>query len=96
MKKGGDEPEKTSICDGPDAMSTNRSVPLRGTADTTKRVSAPAAPHAERRGSAELFFNSAASSSLGMIACSGIAHFKNSYGERTRSAEMGGGALRHG
>ena len=43
MKKGGVEPGKTSICDGPDAMSTNRNVPLRGIADTTKRVSAPPA-----------------------------------------------------
>lgn len=31
----------TSNCDRPDAMSTNRNVPLRGIADTTKRASAP-------------------------------------------------------
>ncbi|HKT10778.1 MAG TPA: hypothetical protein VJW77_03010 [Terriglobia bacterium] len=45
MKKGGVEAGKASICDGRDAMSTNRNVPLRGIADTTKRASAPPAIH---------------------------------------------------
>ncbi|HET7214580.1 MAG TPA: hypothetical protein VFL79_13390 [Terriglobia bacterium] len=43
MKEVGVGTGKTSICDGPDAMSANRNVPLRGIAVSMKREAAPAA-----------------------------------------------------